>query len=93
MELPSLRRYTGRRLLAHIGMKHEKRSRNLLRIDRDDIANWRNRYLCDVELYWAEGPKDLLHGRDMGHAGKDPIFDIAGERREAEDAHLADAGT
>ncbi|XP_037508911.1 uncharacterized protein LOC119385569 [Rhipicephalus sanguineus] len=57
MELPSLRRCTVRRLLAEIGFKHEKRSRNSLVIDRDDITNWRNRYLRDVEHYRAEGRK------------------------------------
>lgn len=57
MELPSLRRCTVRRLLAEIGFKHEKRSRNSLLIDRDDITDWRNRYLRDVERYRAEGRK------------------------------------
>ncbi|KAH7961335.1 hypothetical protein HPB52_007940 [Rhipicephalus sanguineus] len=59
MELPSLRRdmrrRTVRRLLAEIGFKHEMRSRNSLLIDRNDITNWRNRYLRDVEYYRAEG--------------------------------------
>ncbi|KAH6925896.1 hypothetical protein HPB50_011811 [Hyalomma asiaticum] len=45
MELQSLRRCTVRRLLAEIGFKHEKRSRNSLLIDRDDITDWRDRYL------------------------------------------------
>ncbi|KAH8033995.1 hypothetical protein HPB51_018506 [Rhipicephalus microplus] len=57
MELPSLRRCTVHHLLANIGFKHEKRSRNSLLIDRDDITNWRNRYLRDVERYRAEGRK------------------------------------
>ncbi|KAH6945100.1 hypothetical protein HPB50_007206 [Hyalomma asiaticum] len=57
MELPSLRRYTERRLLAEIGFKPEKRSRNSLLIDRDDTTDWWNRYLRDVERYLAEGRK------------------------------------
>ncbi|KAL1474981.1 hypothetical protein MTO96_037626 [Rhipicephalus appendiculatus] len=55
MELPSLRWCTVHRLLAEIGFKREKRSRNSLVIDRDDITDWRNRYLSDVERYRAEG--------------------------------------
>ncbi|KAH6948099.1 hypothetical protein HPB50_022824 [Hyalomma asiaticum] len=61
-ELPSLRRCTVHRLLAEIGFKHEKRSHNSLLIDRDDITDWRKRYLRDGECYRA---KDLLAGRDM----------------------------
>ncbi|KAH6944862.1 hypothetical protein HPB50_005635 [Hyalomma asiaticum] len=57
MELQSLRRCTVRRLLAEIGFKHEKRSRNSLLIDRADITDWRDRYLRDVERYRAEGRK------------------------------------
>ncbi|KAH6940379.1 hypothetical protein HPB50_027110 [Hyalomma asiaticum] len=57
MELPSLRRCTVHRLLVKIGCKHEKRSRNSLLIDRDDITDWRNRYLRDVERHRAEGRK------------------------------------
>ncbi|KAH6932845.1 hypothetical protein HPB50_010239 [Hyalomma asiaticum] len=57
MELPSLRQCTVRCLLAEIGFKHEKRSRNSLLIDWDDITDWRNRYLCNVECYRAEGQK------------------------------------
>ncbi|KAH7940373.1 hypothetical protein HPB52_023560 [Rhipicephalus sanguineus] len=49
MEPPSLRRCTVHRLLAEIGFKHEKRSRTSLLIDRDDITDWRNRYLRDME--------------------------------------------
>ncbi|KAH6928324.1 hypothetical protein HPB50_014276 [Hyalomma asiaticum] len=45
IELQSLRRCTVRRLLAEIGFKHEKRSRNSLLIDRADITDWRDRYL------------------------------------------------
>ncbi|KAH7938869.1 hypothetical protein HPB52_001491 [Rhipicephalus sanguineus] len=37
------RRCTARRLLAEIGLKHEKRSRNSLLIDRDDVTVRRNR--------------------------------------------------
>ncbi|KAL3225577.1 hypothetical protein MRX96_049178 [Rhipicephalus microplus] len=57
--LPSLRQCTVRRLLANIGFKHEKRqkSRNSLLIDRDDITDWRNRYLRDGERYRVEGQK------------------------------------
>ncbi|KAH6934782.1 hypothetical protein HPB50_000805 [Hyalomma asiaticum] len=54
IELPSLRRCTVLRLLAEIGFKHEKRSRNSLLIDRNDITEWRKRYLRDVERYRAE---------------------------------------
>ncbi|KAH7986134.1 hypothetical protein HPB52_025187 [Rhipicephalus sanguineus] len=57
MEHPPLRRCTVRRLLAEIGFKHEKRSRNSLLIDRDDITDWRNRYLRDMVRYRAEGRK------------------------------------
>ncbi|KAH6941878.1 hypothetical protein HPB50_023684 [Hyalomma asiaticum] len=39
MDLQSLRRCTVRRLLAKSGFKHEKRSRNSLLIDWDDIIN------------------------------------------------------
>ncbi|XP_072143629.1 uncharacterized protein [Dermacentor andersoni] len=46
-----------RRLLVESGFKHQKRSLNSLLIDRDDIAEWRNRYLRDVERYRAEGQK------------------------------------
>ncbi|KAH7967763.1 hypothetical protein HPB52_002235 [Rhipicephalus sanguineus] len=55
MEHPPLRRCAVRRLLAEIGFKHEKRSRNSLLIDRDDITDWRNRYLRDMVRYRAEG--------------------------------------
>ncbi|XP_037518373.1 uncharacterized protein LOC119395162 [Rhipicephalus sanguineus] len=44
-------------LLAEIGFKREKRSRNSLLIGRDDITDWRNRFLRDVECYRAEGRK------------------------------------
>ncbi|XP_077485908.1 uncharacterized protein LOC144096974 [Amblyomma americanum] len=57
MKLPSLRWWTVRRLLAEMGFKHEKRSRNSLLIDRDDITDWRNHYLRDVERYREEGRK------------------------------------
>ncbi|XP_037505857.1 uncharacterized protein LOC119382214 [Rhipicephalus sanguineus] len=57
MEHPPLRRCTVRRLLAEIGFKHKKRSRNSLLIDRDDITDWRNRYLRDMARYRAEGRK------------------------------------
>ncbi|KAH8040213.1 hypothetical protein HPB51_009761 [Rhipicephalus microplus] len=57
MELPSLRQCTVCRLLADIGFKHEKKSRNLLLIDRNDITDRRNRYHRDLERYRAEGPK------------------------------------
>ncbi|KAL1483563.1 hypothetical protein MTO96_033103 [Rhipicephalus appendiculatus] len=57
MELPSLRRCTVRRLLVEIDFKHEKRSRHSLLIDQDDITDWRNHYLRDMERYWAEGRK------------------------------------
>ncbi|KAH7935614.1 hypothetical protein HPB52_010547 [Rhipicephalus sanguineus] len=41
MDLPSLKRCAVRRLLAEIGFKYEKRCRNSLLIDRDDIVEWR----------------------------------------------------
>ncbi|KAH6946977.1 hypothetical protein HPB50_016400 [Hyalomma asiaticum] len=51
----AFRRCTMCRRLADIGFKHEKRSRNSLLIDRDDITDWRDRYRRDVECYQAEG--------------------------------------
>ncbi|KAH6946546.1 hypothetical protein HPB50_013898 [Hyalomma asiaticum] len=60
MELQSLRRCTVLHLLPVIGFKHEKRSRNLLLINRDDITDWRDRYFHDVERYRAEGRKIYL---------------------------------
>ncbi|KAL3210889.1 hypothetical protein MRX96_008542 [Rhipicephalus microplus] len=63
MELPSLRRRTVHRLLANIGFKHEKRGRNLLLINRDDITDWRNRYLRDVERYRAEAERSFIWTR------------------------------
>ncbi|KAH8021390.1 hypothetical protein HPB51_015570 [Rhipicephalus microplus] len=51
MELKSLRRCTVHRLLADIGFKHKKGSRNSLLIDRDDITDWQNCYHRDVEHY------------------------------------------
>ncbi|XP_037500194.1 uncharacterized protein LOC119374209 [Rhipicephalus sanguineus] len=60
MDLPSLKRCTVRRLLAEIRFKYEKRCRNSLLIDRDDIVEWRNRYLRDVERYREEGRKIFL---------------------------------
>ncbi|KAH6921231.1 hypothetical protein HPB50_027780 [Hyalomma asiaticum] len=60
MELQSLRQCTVRRLLAEIGFKHEKRSHNSLVIDRNDITDWRDRYLHDVECYRVEGRKIYL---------------------------------
>ncbi|XP_065310174.1 uncharacterized protein [Dermacentor albipictus] len=53
MDLPSFVRH----LLAEIGFRPEKRSRNSLLIDQEDIAEWRNHYLRDMERYVAEGRK------------------------------------
>ncbi|XP_037523570.1 uncharacterized protein LOC119400579 [Rhipicephalus sanguineus] len=47
----------GEKTVFRIGFKHEKRSRNSLLSDRNDITDWRNRYLRDVERYRAEGRK------------------------------------
>ncbi|XP_054929303.1 uncharacterized protein [Dermacentor andersoni] len=69
MDLPSLRWCTVCRPLVEIGFKHEKRSRNCLLIDRDDIAEWRNRYLRDVERYRAEGRKIFYLDEPWGTAG------------------------
>lgn len=70
MELSSLRRCTVRRVLVDIGFKHEKRSRNSLLIDRDDITDWSNHYLCNVEHYRVEGRKIYLAATwvTAGHA-------------------------
>ncbi|KAH6925586.1 hypothetical protein HPB50_007851 [Hyalomma asiaticum] len=57
MELESLKRCTVRRLLAEIGFKHGKRSRNSLLVDRDDITDWPDRYLSEVECYREECQK------------------------------------
>ncbi|KAH6948684.1 hypothetical protein HPB50_025857 [Hyalomma asiaticum] len=57
MELQSLRRCTVHRLLAEIGFKHEKRSCNSLLMDWNDITDWWNRDLRDVERYRVEGRK------------------------------------
>ncbi|KAH8025098.1 hypothetical protein HPB51_003014 [Rhipicephalus microplus] len=59
MEHPKLIRCTVLLLLADIGFKHVKRSRNSLLIDRDDITDWRNCYFRDVERYRTEGRKML----------------------------------
>ncbi|KAH7951560.1 hypothetical protein HPB52_010325 [Rhipicephalus sanguineus] len=48
-EMPTVEKITGvlGALLAEIGFKREKRSRNSLLIGRDDITDWRNRFLRD----------------------------------------------
>ncbi|KAH8027233.1 hypothetical protein HPB51_003686 [Rhipicephalus microplus] len=69
-QLPSLRRCTLRHLLVDIGFKHGKgRSRNSLLIDRDDIPDWRNRYLHGVERYRAEGQKIFYLDETWARAG------------------------
>ncbi|KAH6930618.1 hypothetical protein HPB50_015566 [Hyalomma asiaticum] len=64
IELQSLRHCAVRRLPAESGFKNKRRSRNSLLVDRDDITDWRDRYLRDVERYRLEGRKSLP-GRDM----------------------------
>lgn len=54
MDNPSLKAWTVRRLLREIGFKREKRSRNSLLIDREDILAWRHNYLRDIQRYRAE---------------------------------------
>ncbi|KAL3196425.1 hypothetical protein MRX96_015478 [Rhipicephalus microplus] len=56
-KLPLLTWCTVCHLLADIGFQYEKRSRNSLVVDRDDITEWRHRYLRDVGRYSAEGRK------------------------------------
>lgn len=51
---PSLKPWTVRRLLREIGFKREKRSRNSLLLDREDILAWRHEYLRDIRRYRAE---------------------------------------
>ncbi|XP_070386583.1 uncharacterized protein [Dermacentor albipictus] len=69
MDLSSLKWCTVRCLLVEIGFKHEKGSRNSLLIDRDDIAEWRNRYLRDMERYRAEGRKIFFLDETLVTAG------------------------
>ncbi|KAH7948239.1 hypothetical protein HPB52_019697 [Rhipicephalus sanguineus] len=86
IELPSLRPYTVRCLLAEIGFKHEKRSRNSLLIDRDDSTDWRNRYLHDMERYWAEGRKIFYLDETWataGHTRSIEWTDIVVQKRES----------
>ncbi|KAH6944367.1 hypothetical protein HPB50_002757 [Hyalomma asiaticum] len=63
------KRCTVRRLLTETGFKHEKRSRNSLLIDRDDITDWRDRYLRDVERYRVEGREIFCLGETWVTAG------------------------
>ncbi|XP_077528282.1 uncharacterized protein LOC144139932 [Haemaphysalis longicornis] len=51
---PSLKPWAVRRLLREIGFKREKRSRNSLLLDREDILAWRHEYLRDIRRYRAE---------------------------------------
>ncbi|XP_070395453.1 uncharacterized protein [Dermacentor albipictus] len=84
MDLPSLKWCTVHRLLVEIGFKHEKRSRNLLLIDRDDIAEWRNCYLCDLERYRAEGRKIFVLYETWvtaGHTRSIVWTDTVGQKR------------
>ncbi|KAL3173420.1 hypothetical protein MRX96_042085 [Rhipicephalus microplus] len=81
-QLPSLRRCTLRHLLVDIGFKHGKgRSRNSLLIDRDDIPDWRNRYLHGVERYRAEGQKIFYLDETWARAGhtRDKIKQVTAE--------------
>lgn len=47
-ELPSLQAWTVRRLLRDIGFRREKRGRNSLLIEREDIILWQQKYLRDI---------------------------------------------
>ncbi|KAL1416827.1 hypothetical protein MTO96_027425 [Rhipicephalus appendiculatus] len=47
-DVPDLTPWTVRRLLQDIGFRHEKRNRNSLLIERDDIVAWQQSYLRDI---------------------------------------------
>lgn len=51
---PSLKAWTVRRLLREIGFKREKRSRNSLLLDREDILAWRHQFLRDIQRFREE---------------------------------------
>ncbi|KAM7281660.1 uncharacterized protein ISCGN_006325 [Ixodes scapularis] len=54
-ELPSLQAWTVRRLLLDIGFRRERRARNSLMVERDDIVAWQQTYLRDITRHRQEG--------------------------------------
>lgn len=54
-DLPSMEPWTVRRLLHDIGFRRDRRQRNSLLIEREDIVAWQQRYLIDIASYRHEG--------------------------------------
>ncbi|KAH9378046.1 hypothetical protein HPB48_022361 [Haemaphysalis longicornis] len=63
--LRSLRTWTTRRLLSHIGFVVEKRERNSMMIERQDVLIWRQRYLRQIAEYRQQQRKKLLKGCEL----------------------------
>ncbi|KAK9744896.1 hypothetical protein QE152_g7338 [Popillia japonica] len=55
--LPELKRTTLWKVLKKLGFKWEKRSRNNMLIERQDIILWRRRYLNSIRKFRSEGRK------------------------------------
>lgn len=52
--LPTISRATIHRLLRDLGFRFEKRARNSLLIERDDIISWRHKYLRKIRSFRRE---------------------------------------
>ncbi|XP_061705341.1 uncharacterized protein LOC133516402 [Cydia pomonella] len=54
-DLPNLSATSLRLILKHLNFKYASRKRRSCLIDRDDIRNWRKRYLQKIKQYRLEG--------------------------------------
>lgn len=68
-DVTPLKPWTVRRLLNDIGFRYEKRGRNSLLIERDDIVAWQQKYLYDVARYRMEGRKIFYLDETWVNAG------------------------
>lgn len=67
--LPNLRTWTIRRLLSDIGFVFEKRERNSLMIERQDVLIWRQRYLRQIAEYRQQHRKVFYTDETWVNAG------------------------
>ncbi|XP_031342522.1 uncharacterized protein LOC116170342 isoform X1 [Photinus pyralis] len=56
-DLPNLKRTTLWKLIKEIGFRFEKRSRNSVLREKDEIITWRRRFLREIRKYREEGRK------------------------------------
>ncbi|KAH9369409.1 hypothetical protein HPB48_007187 [Haemaphysalis longicornis] len=77
--LPSLRTWTIRRLLSDTGFVFEKRERNSMMIERQDVLIWRQRYLRQVAEYRQQHRKTSAERRVGFSDHVEPIIISLGE--------------